>query len=160
MKIVSVLVFALAMVGSWVLVNSKKPVPESVHAGIQTDLKKIIAEYVQKNRPESKNLRFQRFWTETLNPTKVRATFMYSFDDTAENGDSAEVILEGTAILNKIQETPEMITWSFDELKILGNTVNFSEPIQITAGKGSAEDENESAPEKTAPQQQQESHHN
>lgn len=143
MKIVSVLVFALAMVGSWVLVNSKKPVPESVHAGIQSDLKKIIAEYVQKNRPESKNLRFQRFWTETVNPGKVRAFFMYSFEDTTENGESAEVILEGTAILNKIQESPEMMTWSFDELKILGNTVNFAEPIQISAGKGRSEEESE-----------------
>lgn len=136
MKIVSVLVFAAAMVGSWILVHGQKPVSESVHAGIQSDLKQIIADYIQKNRPESKNIVFQRFWTETINPNKVKALFLYSFEDKTESGEMAEVTLEGSAILNKTNETPEMATWSFDELKILGNAVTFTEPLQITAGEG------------------------
>ena len=97
MKIVSVLVLAIAMIGSWTLVNSKRPVAESVHAGIQSDLKNIIAEYVQQNLPESKNLRFQRFYTENVNENQVRAFFTYSFEDKAESGEVAEVTLEGTA---------------------------------------------------------------
>ena len=134
MKIVSVFVFTAAMIGSWMLVHAKKPVAESVHAGIQMDLKRIIGEYVQKNRPESKNLRFHRFYTENVNANQVRAHFVYSFEDNSDSGSSAEMVLEGMAVLNKTGETPEVMTWSFDELKILGNSVNFTEPIQITAG--------------------------
>lgn len=146
MKIVSVLLFAVAMIGSWMAVNSRRPVAESVHAGIQDDLKKIIAEYVQKNLPNSKNLRFHRFYTENVNENRVRALFMYSFEDQSESGEMAEVILEGSAVLNKAQETPEVITWNFDELKISGNTVNFSEPIQITAERGAKTVESPSEP--------------
>lgn len=155
MKIVSVLVFAAAMLGSWIVVHGKKPVAESVHAGIQSDLRQIIADYIQKNRPDSKNLVFQRFWTETINPNKVRALFLYSFEDKTESGEMAEVTLEGSAILNKTEETPEVITWSFDELKVLGNSVNFTEPIQITAG----ENDSTTAPETTL-KKEKESHHN
>ncbi|NJL25780.1 MAG: hypothetical protein HC902_11795 [Calothrix sp. SM1_5_4] len=147
MKIVSVVFFAFALVGTWMIAHAKRPVTESVHIGIQNDLQRIIAEYVQKNLPESKNFRFQKFWTETVNKNKVKAYFVYSFEDKTEEGEPAEVEIEGSAMLNKIEETPETSTWSFDELQILDNKVNFTEPIHITAGSG----ELENAPATNAP---------
>lgn len=154
MKIVSVVFFALALVGTWYLAHAGKPVAESVHVGIQNDLKRIITEYVQKNLPESKNLHFTKFWTETLSPSKVKAFFLYSFEDTTEEGEPAEVEIDGSAILNKIDETPEASTWSFDELQILDTKVSFNEPIQITSRAG----ELENAPA-TAPPKKEEEHH-
>ncbi len=136
MKIVSVLVFAFALVGTWALVHNPRPVAQSVHIGIQNDLKNIIAEYVQKNLPESKNLRFEKFYTQTLNKSRVRAVFAYSFEDKTEEGEPAAVQIDGEAILNKIDETPETVTWSFDQLTIQDNKVTFTDPIQITAGTG------------------------
>ena len=148
MKVVSVLVFAAALIGSWVMVHAKKPVAESVHIGIQNDLRNIITEYVQKNLPESKNLRFEKMWTETVKKDRVKAHFVYSFEDTGENGEPALVEIKGSAMLNKVEETPEMATWSFDQLQILDNKVQFSEPVQITAGAGELEGE---APAATTP---------
>ena len=113
MKIVSVVVFTLALIGSWALVHAKKPVAESVHAGIQSDLRNIITEYVQQNVPESQNIRFEKLWTEALSKDRVEAKFA--------------------------EESAEMVVWNLDELRILGNTVNFTEPIQITAGSGELE---------------------
>lgn len=139
MKIVSVLFFSVALVLTWSAAHLKKPVSESVHIGIQTDLKRIITEYVQKNLPESKNLQFEKFWTETIGKNKVKASFVYSFQDATAEGDAAEVEIEGSAILNKTGETAETSTWSFDELQILNNKVSFSEPMQITAGAGELE---------------------
>lgn len=139
MKIVSVLIFATALIGSWYVVHAKRPIAQSVHAGIQADLKNIIAEYVQKNLPESRGLRFEKFWTETVQKNKVKAYFVYSFEDTTEGGEPASVEIEGSAILNKIDENEEVVTWSFDELQILDNKVEFSEPIQVTAGTGELE---------------------
>lgn len=141
MKVISVLVFAFAMWGSWALVHSKRMVAESVHAGIQNDLRNIITEYVQQNVPQSKNLRFERMWTETLNPNKVRARFVYSFEDHDEKGEAVVIQINGTATLNKIDETPQLVTWSLEELRIQDNTVNFTQPIQITAGAGELEGE-------------------
>lgn len=139
MKIVSVVVFAAALIGSWALVHNPRPVAQSIHIGIQNDLKNIIAEYVQKNLPESKNLRFEKFYTEALNKAQVKATFVYSFEDKTQNGEPASVEIEGSAILNKIDETPETVTWSFDQLMIQDNKVEFTDPIQITAGTGEGE---------------------
>lgn len=142
MKIVSVVFFALALSGTWMLAHSKKPVAESVHVGIQNDLKRIISEYVQKNLPASKNLRFQKFWTETLNDKKVKAYFLYSFEDTTAEGEPAEVEIDGSAVLNKVDEKGNESIWSFDELQILDSKVAFSEPIQITSRKGELESPN------------------
>jgi len=144
MKIVSVLVFAFALVGTWAMVHNPRPVAQSVHIGIQNDLKNIIAEYVSKNVPESKNLRFEKFYTETLNKNQVKAVFVYSFEDKTENGEPAVVGIEGSAILNKIEETAETVTWSFDQLMIQDNKVTFEDPIQITAGTGDLENKEKS----------------
>ncbi|MGE4131558.1 MAG: hypothetical protein AB7F86_07950 [Bdellovibrionales bacterium] len=139
MKIISVALFVAALIGSWSLTHSQRPVSESVHVGIQNDLKNIIAEYIEKNAEQSENLRFEKFWTETINKSRVKAYFLYSYDDHDENGEPATIEVEGWAILNKVDETPETVTWSFDQLNILNNQVTFSDPIKITAGTGELE---------------------
>ena len=139
MKVVSVLIFAAALISTWYAVYAQKSVAESVHVGIQNDLKNIIAEYVQKNLPQAKNLRFEKMWTQTLKSNKVQANFVYSFEEDSENGEPAIVEINGAAILNKIEETPEMATWNLDELRILDNKVNFTEPIEIRGGAGELE---------------------
>ena len=155
MKVVSVLIFTVALVGSWVLVHAKKPVTESMHIGIQNDLRNIITEYVQKNLPESKNLRFEKIWTETLDKNNVRAFFVYTFEDKAENGDPALIEINGSARLEKVEETADMTTWNFKELQILDNKVEFSQPIQITAGAGELENGATKAPAApTAPKEE------
>ncbi len=158
MKVVSVLVFAAALVGSWIAVYSKKPVAESVHVGIQNDLKNIITEYVQKNLPSATNLRFEKMWTETVKANRVRANFVYTFEETGENGEPAIVEINGAAILNKVGETAEVATWNFDELRILDNKVNFTEPIQITAGAGELEGKDPAAAP-AAPEKKEETQH-
>lgn len=133
MKIVSILVFFAAMIGSWFLVHASRPVPESVHLGIQSDLKTIISEYVGKQLPNSKNLQFEKFWTETVKKNRVRASFIYSFEEADENGNPVITEIEGYAFLNKLEETPEEVTWSLDELNIQNSSVDFTEPVKITA---------------------------
>ncbi len=134
MKIVSTLVFAAALIGTWQMSRGHSPMSQSVHVGIQSDLKKIIAEYVQKNLPESGNLRFDKFWTEAVKKDKIKASFVYSFDDSTRTAGTARVEISGSAILNKVDENSETVTYSLDELQILDNKVRFEEPIQITAG--------------------------
>jgi hypothetical protein len=141
MKIVSILVFLGAMVGSWCLVHSTRPVTESMHVGIQNDLKNIITDYVQKQLPNSQNLQFEKFWTETVKKDRVRASFVYSFEDSDDESGPVLTEIEGFAVLNKVEETPETVTWSLDELTIQDSAVNFQDPVRITGSTGELENE-------------------
>jgi len=134
MKIVSLLIFGFALIGTWRMAHSRGPMSQSVHVGIQTDLKKIITEYVQKNRPESRNMRFHRFWTESVKKDKIKATFTYSFEDSTEEAGPTSLEISGYALLNKVNEDAAGVTYSLDELHILDNAIRFEEPIQITTG--------------------------
>ena len=148
MKIISVLFFAVALTGTWYMAHATRSVSEAVHIGIQNDLKRIIAEYVQKNLPESKNLRFEKFWTESIKKNKVKASFVYSFEDNTQENGPAIVEIEGSAILNKVEESVDTVTWSMDELQIQDNRIDFQEPIHITAGAGELEHAPSAAPKK------------
>lgn len=138
MKFISLIFFALATTGTWMATHAKRAVEQSVHIGIQNDLKRIITEYVKGKLPDSKNLVFEKFYTKTINAGQVVAFFNYAFEDKTEDGEPARVEIEGSATLNKIEETAEASTWNLDQLKILNNKVDFTEPIQITAGRGGA----------------------
>ncbi|MCB0386971.1 MAG: hypothetical protein KDD43_16375, partial [Bdellovibrionales bacterium] len=107
MKYLSLLVFLFAMQWSWSLVHDPSNVSEHIHLGIQDDLKRIISEYIQENLPSSKNLRFERFWTEAIKQDRVKASFIYSFEDDTEVVGPARVEIEGYAILNRDSTTDE-----------------------------------------------------
>ncbi len=137
MKFISVVFFTAALIGTWHLVHEPRPVAESVHAGIQNDLRNIIADYIRQNRPGTEDVHFESLWTETISDRQVKAHFRYWFDDRdQESGESAAVHIEGSAVLNKVDENEEVVTWSFDELSIADTKITFETPIQITARPG------------------------
>lgn len=133
MKYLSVLLFLGLMYWTWDLSRSETPISQQVHVGIQDELKRLISDYIQQNLPTSHDLRFDRFYTEAMDEkNKVKANFTYSFeDDSAEIG-GTRVQIEGFAVLNRLSETDKKSDWSFDELTILNNEVNFKDPIKIT----------------------------
>ncbi len=122
---------------SWKLANFESPISQQVHVSIQQDLKKIISDYIQQNLPNSKDLRFDRFWTETMSLDKVKASFLYSFEDTTEASGQARVQVDGYAILNrdKASSDDKKETWSFDELYISNSQIEFKDPMTITPDK-------------------------
>ena len=81
----------------------------------------------------SNNLVFERFWTETVKKDKLKASFIYSFEDSNSDIGAARVQVNGYAILNKTPvEDEKSESWSFDELYILDNKVEFKEGMQIS----------------------------
>ena len=134
MKYLSLLVFIVAMYWTWGLVQDTPPVRESVHIGIQEDLKRIITEYIEKNLPTAHDIRFDKFWTEALKKNQVKASFLYSFDESSEKEPAARISIEGYAILNRQKsDDPRYDVWSFDELFVLNNKVDFKEGLTIKA---------------------------
>ena len=150
MKYVSTLLLILAMYWSWGLARNDQAISQQVHVGIQDELKKLIADYIQQNLPNSTNLRFERFWTETLTENQVKASFIYSFEDTSEQTGATRVQIEGDAILNRVlpetkaKEVAENkdggenkdesadIEWSLDKIEILNNQIDYQSPMSVS----------------------------
>lgn len=133
MKYLSLLLIFLVMNLTWAWVQRPTSIAEIVHAGIQEDLKRVIANYIRENLPSSRNLEFERFWTEAITSHQVKATFSYSFKDDAVTGEPTAVTIEGYAILNKtISESGHQEFWSFDELYILNNQIEFQDGLILT----------------------------
>lgn len=132
MKYISVLIILFAMQWSWAFIHDERSISQNVHMEIQRDLRNIISEYVQKSLPTSRDLRFERFWTESTGLNQVKASFIYSFIDENVRTGAARVEIEGFALLNRVVNEEMKETWSFDELRILNNQIDFNEPTYIT----------------------------
>ncbi len=80
MRYVSLLIFVVAMVLTWRLVETPAAVPEATHVLIQEDLKRIISEKINEDLPSAQDIQFDRFWTQNLKGDRVKASFLVSFD--------------------------------------------------------------------------------
>lgn len=136
MRYLSLIVVVILMAWSWSLVHRPSDLPESAHIEIQQDLKRLITDYIEKNLPTSKNLKFERMWTESQKENQVRASFIYSFDEEDGEVGSTRVQIEGYAVLNRqLRPKDGLEVWSFDELHVLNNHIEFEEGIHIEPGK-------------------------
>ena len=137
MKYLSLFVLFLLVSLTWQLANEPVDISEEIHMGMQEDLKKIITQYIKENLPKSKNLKFERLWTEKTKKDQVKATFTYSFEDEGEDVGPARVKIDGYAMLNRsLVEDGEYEVWNFDELYILNNHIQFQEAITIQPENG------------------------
>ena len=118
---------------SWSSINAPSLLPEDTHIGIQEDLRRVITDYIAENVQGAKDLRFEKFWTETIKDDQIKATFSYSFEDASPEGQSgARVGVYGHAILNRsAQGDSEYDVWNLDELFVQNNTVTFKEGLTV-----------------------------
>lgn len=132
MKFLGVIAFLFLMNWSWSLIHSEVTTSEAVHVGIQNDMKAIISGYIKENLPGSQNMKFSRFWTEKVSEKKIKASFIYSFEDSSAEVGAAKVEIEGTAMLTRAPDEEDSIeTWSLDQLHIQDNKIEFKDGIQI-----------------------------
>lgn len=134
MKFVSLIFVVGLLYWSWKLVHETRPLDQATHIELQEDVMKMISDYIQNNLPTSRGLKFERFWTEKITDQKVKASFVYSFEDLNPDLGEARVQIEGFAILNKLaseESEEEVQSWSFDELHIQNNQIDFKEALII-----------------------------
>ncbi len=140
MKYVSLVFIVGLMWWSWSAAIAPSRVTEATHMGIQADLRRVITEYIEQNVPNVQNIRFEKFWTQTLKKDKVKAFFSYSFEEAqSAEGKSARIGIDGHAILNQMKDdTGQFDLWSLDELYVFNNRIDFKEGISINAHSGAA----------------------
>ncbi len=155
MRYLSLIVIVFFMWWSWSATKNPNLIPEDTHVGIQEDLKRVITEYVKDNLPNVKEVKFNKFWTQTLEENRVKAVFSYTFDDdgtdqtgaTATSKSAATVGVAGYAILNHSkQENSEYDVWSLDELNVENNHIIFKDGSAVVSSPAAASDSKTSPP--------------
>lgn len=133
-KIISLLVFAVALVWTWNLFNgAPAAVAFETHADIQTKLAELIKESLIAKKPSASGFQVMRIWTETLGDNKVRAVFAYKFNDSIENGETTEQTIEGEAILHRQPSTfQEEDHWVVQSVKTTNDIVSFNEGATVS----------------------------
>jgi hypothetical protein len=134
MRYVSLVFIAVMMWWSWSVIKAPALLSEDTHIGLQDDLRRVITEYIQENLQVVADVKFEKFWTQTLKENQVKATFSYSFEDTSDKKATggARIGVEGYAILNRIKDqNSEFDVWSLDELNVLNNRVIFKDGVLV-----------------------------
>lgn len=127
-KIISLVVFILALIWTWNIVHNSEAIGFETHSGIQIKLAELIKDTLASKRPQAKDLKIQRLWTEALTENKVRAVFSYSFIDTSEGQGAVEQTIEGEAILHReLSEDSAIDQWTLQSVKTTNDVLNFTE---------------------------------
>jgi hypothetical protein len=131
-KIVSLVVFVAALVWTWNVIHTNEAIGFETHAGIQTKLAELIKATLAAKKPNAKDLRIEKLWTESMTDNKVRAVFSYKFSEVAEGGDNLEQIIEGEAILHREPTEDKTDKWTLQSVKTTNDIVVFSEGSTVT----------------------------
>ena len=146
-KIISLVVFIVALAWTWNVIHTADAVGFETHSGIQVKLAELIQNTLTTKKPQAKNLSITRLWTESLGDNKVRAVFAYSFTEPSSDGGELEQVIEGEAILHREpSETAEVDKWTLQSVKTTNDMVVFTEGSTITPGEEPMSPEGTPAP--------------
>lgn len=139
-KFFSVLFFAVALTFTWHLIHSDSAIGAETHSGIQEEMSTLIVQTLQSKKPNAKEIRITRMWTENLDEHKVRAVFAYHFTEAGENNETLEQTIEGEAILHREpSDDPRLDKWVLQQVRTTNDAVNFTEGTVVTPVPGADE---------------------
>lgn len=132
-KLVSLVVFIVALVWTWNVIHTTQAIGFETHSGIQIRMADLIQTTLAEKKPHAKDLTITRLWTETLSENKVRAVFAYKFIDLTEDGEALEQVIEGEAILHREpSEQRNIDRWVLQNVKTTSDVVIFTEGSTIS----------------------------
>jgi hypothetical protein len=127
-KIISPLVLAAVLLWTWHIVHSQSAIGFETHSGVQLKLAELIGNTLQAKKPEAENLQIVKIWTAPLSENKIQAVFSYKFTEKSADGDPAEKIIQGEAILyREPTEDPTLDKWVLQSVKTQLESLEFSE---------------------------------
>ncbi|MES3036352.1 MAG: hypothetical protein V4736_00475 [Bdellovibrionota bacterium] len=124
-KLISLIVFAVALIWSWNKVHTANAVNFETHAGIQIKLAELIRETLAQKLPNAENIRITRLWTEAVSSNEVKAIFGYEFTQPLEEGEKVQQAVEGQAFLSRSGEHSD--EWKLDRVATDASNLSFSE---------------------------------
>lgn len=134
-KIASFIIFTIALIWTWDIIHSSSAIGFETHSGIQEKLAVLIKQTVMTKKPEAKDFKITRLWTEAVNDNKVRAVFAYEFSEPSEGKEMTAQSVEGEAILfREPQDETNLDKWTLQSVKTTSDSVIFSEGLVVTPG--------------------------
>lgn len=150
-KILSLVVFTVALVWSWSVIHSASAIGIETHSGIQDRLATLIQQTVQQKKPAAQDIQVVRLWTETLDENKVRAVFAYRFTEMFDGGEKSEQTVEGEAILHREpSEDSRIDRWVLQNVRTTNDIVTFDQGAVVTPARAADETVDPTAPAGTA----------
>jgi hypothetical protein len=132
-KIVSLVIFTVALAWTWNIIHTSPAIGSETHSGIQDKLGQLIQQTVMNKKPAAKNFHINHLWTEALSDTKVRAVFSYSFSENAEGGELTQQTIDGEAILfREPRDESKMDRWTLQSVKTTNDAMSFTEGVVVT----------------------------
>lgn len=105
---------------------------------MEADIEAAITEFVARQRPTIKDIRFTQLFTEVVRPNQeIRAHLRYTIVDSTASGEEVEQAFHGTLTLVKSKEDQ---TWKNSSIDIVSPLVEFIEGAQISARADGQED--------------------
>lgn len=151
-KIISPLVLTAVLLWTWHIVHSQSAIGFETHSGVQLKLAELIGNTLQAKKPEAQDLQIVKIWTAPLSENKIQAVFSYKFTEKNEEGDAAEKIIQGEAILHREPtEDPTLDKWVLQSVRTQLESLQFTEGSLVLPETEAAVVTPEVSPE--APQQ-------
>lgn len=146
-RILAGLLFCVFLISTWFVFHEKPHFPEALHITLQEQFRNIVQEKLAEQKPEARNLQFQKLWTEGTKRDQITAHFQYSFDD----ADGVSFSVAGKAIMNQKSIDPERNhdLWTVDHIKTNNTNLEFKEPITLFSGNVKMDPDKEKDPEDT-----------
>lgn len=149
MKLLSIVVFSIALIWTWNIMHSSPNISFETHAGIQEKLAQLITDNLKIKKPTATDVHVEKVWTEVIGKNKVKAYFVYSFKDAA-TGSTVATQISGEGILEKQATAPvETNTgaeksasaehWQLSQVKTSSDVVVFEDGLVVTPGESTEE---------------------
>lgn len=146
-KLLSFVMFVVALAWTWFLFNSKNSIGVDIHAGIQSKLAILIEDTIKKNKPNSSDFQLLQMYTEKLDDNRINAKFSFKYSDKLEEDEKTIQTLSGEAILNKgLSENPQVQKWIVQSVKSSSTNLEFKEGLVISSDGRTDEDIEPTAP--------------
>lgn len=131
-KIISPLVLVGLLVWTWHTIHTPSAIGFETHSGVQLKLAELIGNTLQAKKPDAENLQIVKIWTSPMSENKIQARFTYKFTEKGTEGDTADKLIDGEAVLyREPTEDPTLDKWVLQSVKTELEALNFTEGSEV-----------------------------
>lgn len=121
MKIFSAMFFAVCLIGTWYVINSRPSVAYETHVDMEATLVQVITQHLSQEKPNAREFSILSLKSQLQSPENVRIYFQYQFLEPDKNGTWVKVQRSGAADLMKAaaQEKEQPEVWQLRQNRLI-----------------------------------------
>jgi len=136
MKYLSLIIFVVLLAATWNMIHRDPSISFETHAGIQEKLAQLIQQTVLAKRPQATEIRIQKIWTEPQSEDRVKAHFIYSFEEPDSEGKKITNQITAEGFLEKqADDGSGLDRWNLSKVQTTNDAVTFEDGLFVTPGE-------------------------